>query len=301
MQEVIPLVFLMIFLFFIVALVITVATGNLAVPLVMGVLFVLVLLIVGEVQKTSSKTNRRRRNCSRGIQPQETICCPNCGSPVSLRGDRWECGYCGDFGGISSLHPSEKAKLREADTPSIQLTFTVADTSEEPEETAPPRSFSRTELEDMVRRWDFSENEQACRDLLIAAFPDAVRFWNAEEMSEMDTMELLGKVGAKNPETGIQMMKFLLDTAENHLQEPEAAQQLLGNDLYELCHDQAVQPQLLAQLKADEHLAQQLFRSAYVSDIQGELLDACDWFEERSLKEYLLSLLTQNAYFKGFN
>ena len=80
MQEVIPLVFLMIFLFFIVALVITVATGNLAVPLVMGVLFVLVLLIVGEVQKTSSKTNRRRRNCSRGIQPQETICCPNCGS-----------------------------------------------------------------------------------------------------------------------------------------------------------------------------------------------------------------------------
>lgn len=117
----------------------------------------------------------------------------------------------------------------------------------------------------------------------------------------MDTMELLGKVGAKNPETGILMMKFLLDTAENHLQEPEAAQQLLGNDLYELCHDQAVQPQLLAQLKADEHLAQQLFRSAYVSDIQGELLDACDWFEERSLKEYLLSLLTQNAYFKGFN
>lgn len=301
MQEVIPLVFLMIFLFFIVALVITVATGNLAVPLVMGVLFVLVLLIVGEVQKTSSKTNRRRRNSGRGIQPQEAICCPNCGSPVSLRGDRWECGYCGDFGGISSLHPSEKAKLREADTPSIQLTFTAADTSEEPEENAPPRSFSRTELEDMVRRWDFSENEQACRDLLIAAFPDAVRFWNAEEMSEMDTMELLGKVGAKNPETGIQMMKFLLDTAENHLQEPEAAQQLLGNDLYELCHDQAVQPQLLTQLKTDEHLAQQLFRSAYVSDIQGELLDACDWFEERSLKEYLLSLLTQNSYFKGFN
>ena len=301
MQEVIPLVFLMIFLFIIVALVITVATGNLAVPLVMGVFFVLVLLIVGEVQKTSSKANRRRRNSDRDIQSQETICCPNCGSPVSLRGDRWECGYCGDFGGISSLHPSEKAKLLRASTPSIQVTLTVAGTSAEPEENAPPRSFSRTELEDMVRRWDFSENEQACRDLLIAAFPDAVRFWNAEEMSEMDTMELLGKVGAKNPETGIQMMKFLLDTAENHLQEPEAAQQLLGNDLYELCHDQAVQPQLLAQLKADEHLAQQLFRSAYVSDINGELLDACDWFEERSLKEYLLSLLTQNAYFKGFN
>ena len=47
----------------------------------------------------------------------------------------------------------------------------------------------------MVRRWDFDENEWACRDLLIVAFPEAVRFWTAEELSNMDTMELLGKVG----------------------------------------------------------------------------------------------------------
>lgn len=47
----------------------------------------------------------------------------------------------------------------------------------------------------MVRRWDFDENEWACRDLLIAAFPEAVHFWTAEELSNMDTMELLGKVG----------------------------------------------------------------------------------------------------------
>lgn len=35
------------------------------------------------------------------------------------------------------------------------------------------RSFSRAELEGMVRRWDFSEDEWACRDLLIVAYPDA--------------------------------------------------------------------------------------------------------------------------------
>ena len=51
----------------------------------------------------------------------------------------------------------------------VQITVTVTDSSEE--ET--PRRFSRAELEDMVRRWDFSENEWACRDLLIAAFPQA--------------------------------------------------------------------------------------------------------------------------------
>ena len=225
------------------------------------------------------------------------IRCPHCGSPVKIRGSRWECGYCGDFGNISSLHPSEKAKLMGTATPTVQVTVTVTDSSEE--ET--PRRFSRAELEDMVRRWDFSENEWACRDLLIAAFPEAVRFWTTEELSEMDTMDLLGKVGEWKPEVGIQMMKFLLDTAERHLQEPEAAEQLLENDLYELCRNQTVQPKLLARLKEDTRLVQQLFQSAYAGDLQVDILDACDWFGESTLKEHLYSLLSQNPSFKGFD
>ena len=27
-----------------------------------------------------------------------TIRCPTCGSPAEVRGDTWECGYCGDTG-----------------------------------------------------------------------------------------------------------------------------------------------------------------------------------------------------------
>lgn len=189
----------------------------------------------------------------------------------------------------------------QAAAPSIQITFTVKDTTEEPEEETPPRSFSRAELEDMVRQWDFSEDEWACRDLLIAAFPESVRFWTVEELSEMDTMELLGKVGEWKPEAGIQMMKFLLDIAERHLQEPEAAEQLLENDLYELCHNQSVQPKLLIQLKEDEHLVGQLFQSAYVGGLQEDLLEACDWFGERALKEHLHFLLAQNPYFEERN
>ena len=113
-------------------------------------------------------------------------------------------------------------------------------------------------------------------------------------------MELLGKVGEWKPEVGIQMMKLLLDTAERHLQEPEAAEQLLGNDLYELCQNQTVQPKLLAQLKEDARLVRQLFQSAYVGDLQEELLEACDWFGESMLKEHLQSLLAQNPHFKEF-
>ena len=39
------------------------------------------------------------------------IHCPHCGSPVMINGDRWECGYCGDFGDVSSLSDSEREKL----------------------------------------------------------------------------------------------------------------------------------------------------------------------------------------------
>ena len=227
-----------------------------------------------------------------------TIRCPHCGSPVRIRGNSWECGWCRDYGPISSLRPSERAKLAQATAPSIRFTFTVTDTSQDEES---PPSFSRAELEDMVRRWDFDENEWACRDLLIATFPEAVRFWTAEELSDMDTMELLGKVGEWKPEVGIQMMKLLLDTAERHLQEPETAEQLLENDLYELCRNQTVQPKLLAQLKEDEHLVRQLFHSAYAGDLQEELLETCDWFGESALKEHLQTLLTENPYFKGLD
>ena len=227
-----------------------------------------------------------------------TIRCPHCGSPVMVRGSRWECGWCGDFGSTSSLFPSERAKLvPEKSTPQITLSFTVSveDT------TPPPRHFTRTELVDMVRRWNFSENECACRDLLIADFSDAVRRWTAEELEDMDTQDLLCETGNSDPQAAVQMMKLLLDTAESHLQEPEVAEQLLGWDMCDLCRNQFVQAPLLEQLKHDDRLARQLFQSAYVGDAQEDLLDACDWFGEVELKKHLYSLLTQNPYFEGFD
>lgn len=210
-----------------------------------------------------------------------------------VQGNRWECGWCGDFGSTSSLFPSEQAKLvPEESPPQITLSFTVSveDT------TPPPRHFTRTELVDMVRRWDFSENEYACRDLLIADFPDAVQRWATEELENMDTQEFLCETGDSDPKTAIQMMKLLLDTAESHLQEPDVAEQLLGCDMYDLCQNQFVQAPLLKQLKQDDRLARQLFQSAYVDTPQKALLEACDWFGEPSLKAHLQELLKQNPY-----
>lgn len=224
-----------------------------------------------------------------------TIRCPHCGSPVMIRGNRWECGWCGDFGAISSLHPSEKAKLMQSASPSISFTITVTDTSDDEEEET-PRSFSRSELEDMVRRWDFSENVWACRDLLIAAFPEAVRCWSAEELSEMDAVDLLVETGEHDAETAIQMMKLLLDTAESHLQNPEVAYFLLGNELYDLCLSGYIRPRLLECLKTDDRLARQLFQSAYVGSPQEDILLSCSQLGERELRQKLLDFLACNPH-----
>ena len=68
-------------------------------------------------------------------------------------------------------------------------------------------------------------------------------------------MELLDKIGDQNPDTAIRMIKLLLDTAERHLQETDVAEQLLGNDLYDLCRNCAIQQKLLMYLNQDDRLA----------------------------------------------
>lgn len=220
-----------------------------------------------------------------------TIHCPHCGSPVMLRGTRWECGYCGDFGAISSLQPSDKAKLMCAATPSVQLSFTVTDSSNEENSS---RSFSRDELEDMVRRWDFSEDEWACRDLLIAAFPEVKRRWSAEELEQMDTQDLLSETCEKDPRAAINMIELLLNTAEGHLQDKEVANQLLGWDMYDLLINDEMLPLLVEELKQNDRLAHHLFQSAYVDRPQLEILNVCGHLGEKSLQQKLLQILKSN-------
>ena len=43
-----------------------------------------------------------------------TIRCPHCGSPVMVRGNRWECGWCGDSGA-----------LKRSDTVSVSLSVSI--------------------------------------------------------------------------------------------------------------------------------------------------------------------------------
>ena len=158
----------------------------------------------------------------------------------------------------------------------------------------------RTALEDAVRRCDFSQ-PNTLREFFIFSFPEAVSCWDRKELSELqDEGELLSEVYSDDPETGMRMWRFLLDTAQEHLGEPYAARHLLSALLFSAFYgeEDLLQP-LVQELKNndhDEHLARQLFQNAYVSKLQELILHTCIETEELELWQKLLNLLEQNPF-----
>ena len=219
------------------------------------------------------------------------ICCPHCGSPVRVRGNRWECGWCGDFGALSSLPASERAKLDGTDRITVTITVTV------PEEDT-PKKFAPEELEAMVRRWDFTENEDAIRDLLLATFPEAAAYVKADGLG---AEELLGAIYEKNPDLAVEMWRKVLDVAQEHLQEPERAEYLLCDLMGDVWYGSISLWFIPKAMKQDEIFAQQVFESAYVGHPQEELLKSCDDSGETELKAKLTALLDVNPHFEGFD
>lgn len=219
------------------------------------------------------------------------IRCPHCGSPVCVRGSRWECGWCGDFGALSSLPASERAKLDDTDRVTVTITVTVPDDEA-------PKEFTQEELEAMVHRWDFTDNEDAIRDLLLATFPEAAAY---DEADGLDAEELLGAIYEKNPDLAVKMWRKVLDVAQEHLQELERAEYLLCDLTGDVWYGSISLWFMLKAMKQDENFAQQAFGCAYVGHPQEELLKACDDSGETELKAKLTALLDVNPHFEGFD
>ena len=109
-------------------------------------------------------------------------------------------------------------------------------------------------------------------------------------------MDLLVEAARRDPQTALEMAKLLLNTAEEHLQNEETANQLLGWDMHDLLVSDDMLPLLVEELKYDDRLACQLFQSAYVDQPQEEILNACGRLGEKDLQRKLLNLLERNPF-----
>ena len=155
----------------------------------------------------------------------------------------------------------------------------------------------RAAAEDAVKRWDFAERPDAMKELLIAVYSDELRRFSPEVLFHANESEILEEVYQKDPVLAIRMWRFLLDTAEAHLQEPEAAQYLLWEIIdfalfppYSLCP-------ILKELAGDPRFVRQVFGSAYVDFPHLFLLDGCAACGQPELREKLLLTVSENPFF----
>jgi len=58
------------------------------------IVFVLAMCLFNAGERRDSS----RESSNATPEARTTIRCPNCGSPATVKGKQWECGYCGDCG-----------------------------------------------------------------------------------------------------------------------------------------------------------------------------------------------------------
>lgn len=155
--------------------------------------------------------------------------------------------------------------------------------------------------EETVRCWDLARNENALCELLLQRFPHVFSPQEQQLIQDGLTDALLEAVRRRDPALALRLWRTLLDAAQEHLKEPEAAEVLLDESVEPYMWDDDFLRTVLEQLGADERFARQLFlHSAYTGHVQEVLLDACARWGNAGLRDHLESLLRQNPQARGF-
>lgn len=154
----------------------------------------------------------------------------------------------------------------------------------------------RTAAQAAVAQWEFSQQPMACRDLVLAAFPQAAGPWIPEELTGLDLPDLFGVLYPQDPALVLAMWRLLLDTAP--LEDPEAAEYLLYDamELVWLAGEATSLSPILQALAAEPAFARQVFLAPYTGLPQQTLLDHC---RDPQARRTFLSLLADNPRWKG--
>ena len=68
--------------------------------MILGIIILLVIVVLVGTRNSNSTSQSKTA--------PRTIRCPNCGSQAAVKGDHWECGWCGDYGSLRSAADSRK-------------------------------------------------------------------------------------------------------------------------------------------------------------------------------------------------
>lgn len=141
---------------------------------------------------------------------------------------------------------------------------------------------------------DFPKNEDICREILLAEYPEEVPHETAEDFDERSWEYILDDVFANDPEKGMEMWRRLLDIAGPTLKNDTKTAETLLVDWGWMGHPNEEQAlQLLISLE-DARFVSQLFESAYLCGLQRDILGICRDCREEALARHCLDLAQKN-------
>lgn len=140
----------------------------------------------------------------------------------------------------------------------------------------------------LLAQGKFPDYEDICREILLVEYPEEVPHEDAEDFEELSWAYILEDVFSRDAEKGMEMWRFLLDTAEVPLKtSPETAETLL-HDWKWLVSPSYYQKLSLMSALEDERFVSQLFQSAFIGRLQWNILKICrDSGQEQSGRQYL--------------
>lgn len=214
--------------------------------------------------------------------------CPTCGDPVQIRGSRWECGWCGDFGNLSRSAVTTPAPKELT----FQLTFSVP-CDDEDEENAPPSRMSADEARKRLAKGQFSSSEDICLLILADEYPEEL---SQDDLDDVSWHHVLDSLMAEDTEKGVQMWRTLLDAATPRLRSDSRLGEELLYDWSALNNpSDSVAEAFIAALE-DEAFVKQVFGSAYVGTLPLTLLHLCGDFGHPETARRCLQTALRNPH-----
>ena len=140
------------------------------------------------------------------------------------------------------------------------------------------------------------KDQDICRDILVTEFPEEAAAYALDDLEDTAWEDLLEDVFERDAPKGIRMWCALLDIAAPYLVFDPALSEALLPGWNVLNAPSPHTAEAFLDALADESFARQVFQSAYIHDLQCDLLALCRTFGRPELGQHCLELALDNPF-----
>lgn len=151
----------------------------------------------------------------------------------------------------------------------------------------------------LLVKGSFPKYEDPCRDILVSEYPEEVDGYSSFALDDLEWTDILNDVFDRNIRKAIAMWHRLLNAAAPCLSTSEKTAAMLLDELIDSRWRNAMEDEraeaFVTALEEDT-FAKAVFQSAYVGQLQLELLRSCKKYGKTELGQRCVALLEDNPY-----